>query len=170
MTSALTRWDQRVPEEAFLFNPAFCGALAVEFIREYQRTKDGDCPFVLPFCALPICLHPRTRALLPNSTLTSMYTWLERHSASIIGYKERTKSLRPVLQEAVRFAIDRSALAITNEGCLTVGSMRVAFTARFEQTLTHDSRDCVAAARLLARWFAKAGTTSTILSAWGIRP
>lgn len=168
--SALTRWEQRVPEEAYLFNPAFCGLLVVEFTREFQKAKDHDCPFVLPFCALPISLHPKTRALLPNSTLTSMYTWLERNGDSVIGYKERAKSFRPVLQEAIRFAIDRSVLSISDDGNLIAGPTRVASVPKFEEGLTYDARDCVTATKLLARWFAKAGTTSTILSAWGIRP
>jgi hypothetical protein len=170
MSAALTRWEERVPEEAHLFNPAFCGALVVEFTREFQKARDSACPFILPFCALPVSLHPKTRDLLPSTTVTSLYTWMERHSDSIIGYKERAMSFRPVLQEAIRFAVDRCALVVNDEGGLVTGPSRVAFTATFEQGLTHDARDCVTATRLLGRWFAKAGTTSTILSAWGIRP
>jgi hypothetical protein len=169
MSAPLKRWEQRVTEEAHLFNPAFCGALVVEFVREFRNAKDSECPFVMPFCALPISLHPKTRSLLPSTTLTSMYTWRERNSESLVGYQARAASFRPVLQEAVRFAINRSALAI-NDGHLSIGPVRVAFTTRFQQQLTHDARDCVTATKLLGRWFAKAGTTSTILSAWGIRP
>ncbi len=168
--SGLTRWEQRVPEEAFLFNPAFCGALVVEFTREYSKARADGCPYVLPFCALPVSLHPRTRSLLPGTTITSMYTWIERNSEALIGYRDRARSFRPVFQEAIRYAVDRSALAISDKGELTVGKSKVAFTAKFEQELTHDARDCVAATKMLARWFARAGTTSTILSAWGIRP
>jgi hypothetical protein len=170
MSSHLTLWEQRVPEEAFLFNPAFCGALLVEFVREYSKARADDCPFVLPFCALPVSLHPRSRSLLPGTTITSMYTWLERNSNALIGYKDRARSFRPVLQEAIRYAIDRSALAISNNGDLAIGPSKVAFTPKFERELTHDARECVTTTKMLARWFARAGTTSTILSAWGIRP
>lgn len=168
--SVLKRWDQRVPEEAYLFNPAYCGALAIEFIREFCDAKDGDCPFVLPFCALPISLHPKTRALLPSTTITSMYTWLERHSALIVGYQARAASFRPVLQEAIRFGLDRSALVVTGSGELAVGVARVAFTKAFQLEITSDARESIAATKFLGRWFAKAGTTSTVLAAWGIRP
>ncbi|MDT0499176.1 three component ABC system middle component [Algiphilus sp. W345] len=167
---APVRWDDRVPEEAYLFNAAFCGLLIIEFAREYKKAKGADCPFVLPFCALPITLHPHTRSLLPSSTLTSMYTWLERNSNSIIGYKERAQSFRPVLQEAIRFAIDRSSLSVSEDGGLVAGPTRVASTPKFDETLSYDARDCINATKLLGRWFAKAGTTSTILSAWGIKP
>jgi hypothetical protein len=99
-----------------------------------------------------------------------MYTWMERHSNSLVGYKERASGLRDVLQEAVRFAMDRYALIITEAGELAIGPSRVTFTSKFEQAMSRDSRECIAAAKLLGRWFAKAGTTSTILSAWGVRP
>jgi hypothetical protein len=170
MSTLLKRWEQRVTEEAYLFNPAFCGALIAEFVREFRNAKDDECPFMMPFCALPISLHPKTRSLLPNTTLTSMYTWLERNSESLIGYQARAASFRPVLQEAVQFALNRSALTISDAGHFSLGPVRVAFTARFQQELTNDARDCVSATKLLGRWFAKAGTTSTILAAWGIRP
>jgi hypothetical protein len=135
----LTPWEQRVPEEAYHFNPAFCGALIVEFTREFSKAKNGDCPYVLPFCALPIALHPRTRSLLPNSTLTSMYTWMERHSNSLVGYKERASGLREVVQESVRFAMDRSALIVTGAGELATGPSRITFSSKFEQAMTRES-------------------------------
>lgn len=170
MSSSLTRWEQRVPEEAHLFNPAFCATLIVEFTKEYQKARKGDCPIVLPFCALPISLHPRTRKLLPTTTLTSMYTWLERNSTVLVGYRDRAQSFRPVLQEAIRFGVDRRALIISPSGELSIGPLKITFSAKFREDLTPDAGDCIAATRLLGRWLAKAGTSSTILSAWGIRP
>src|SRR5262249_7169394 len=103
-------------------------------------------------------------------TLMSMFTWIEKHSDSIIGYRERAKSFRPVVQEAIRFAIDRSALIISDDGGIWTGPVRVSFTTKIETTLTRDTEDCISATRFLGRWFAKAGTTTTILAAWGIRP
>jgi hypothetical protein len=165
----LAPWASRPPEEANLFNPAFCGALTFEFVKEYQKAKDVASPFVLPFCALAISLHPKTRAALPSTTINSMYTWLERNSKSLIGYQARARSLVPTIREGIRFALDRRTLAVTDAG-LALGEKRASFTPPFLSGATHDAQDCVIATRFLGRWFAKAGTPSTILSGWGIRP
>lgn len=167
---SLALWSKRPPEEANLFNPALLGLLASEFIKEYVKAKGAPCPFALPFCALPVALHGKTRAGLPSSTVTSLYTWRERNPEALVGYADRAKSLRPAVQEAIRFCIDRDALQVAPDGGLSLGRAAVSATKKFEFTLTHDAQECISTARLLGRWFAKAGTTSTILAAWGIKP
>lgn len=167
---SLSPWAKRSPEEANLFNPAILGTLTSEFIKEFSKAKGTSCPFVLPFCAVPIALHGKTRDTLPNSTVTSLYTWRERNPEALVGYADRAKSFRPAVQEAIRFCIGRDALAVSADGGLEPGKVPLAVTKKFEVTLTHDAQHCVATARLLGRWFAKAGTTSTILAAWGIKP
>lgn len=167
---SLAPWAKRPPEEANLFNPALLGLLASEFIKEFSKAKGAPCPFALPFCALPIALHGKTRAILPATTLTSLYNWRERNPEALVGYADRAKSLRPAVQEAIRFCMDRGALEVASDGGLTLGNVPVSATKKFELTLTRDAQECISTARLLGRWFAKAGTTSTILAAWGIKP
>jgi hypothetical protein len=167
---SLAPWKKRTPEEANLFNPALLGLLASEFIKEYSKAKGGSCPFSLAFCALPIALHGKTRASLPGSIVTSLYTWRERNPEALVGYAERAKSLRPAVQEAIRFCIDRGALEVASDGGLMLGKAPASATKKFELSLTYDAQGCISTARLLGRWFAKAGTTSTILAAWGIKP
>lgn len=167
---SLTRWEERPREEAHLFNPPFCAALLYEFVKEYQKAKGQAAPYTLLFCALPIALHGKTRRALPGSTVTSLYSWRERNPEVLVGFAERTRSLRPVVQEALRFAIDRSALAFAEDGGVMLGGRALSVGRKFEETLTDDARDCFAATRLLGRWLAKAGTPSTIMAAWGIKP
>ena len=166
----LARWSARPPEEANLFNPALCGLLTSEFVKEYQKAKAGPCPFVLPFVALPIALHEKTRCLLPRSTVTSLYTWRERNPNALVGFAARACSLRPAVQEAIRFCIDRKVLAVSEDGHLLVGSSPLAAGQKYALTLTEDAADGLNCARMLGRWFAKAGTASTILSGWGVKP
>ena len=168
MTIAL--WSERPREEAHLFNPAFCAAILHEFVKEFQKAKDQSAPYPLLFCALPISLHGKTRRALPGSTLTSLYSWRERNPEVLVGFAERARSLRPVAQEALRFAIDRTALAFVDDGGVVLGAKPLVVARKFEDGLTEDARECIATARLLGRWFAKAGTTSTIMAAWGIKP
>lgn len=167
---SLAVWERRPREEAHLFNPAFCGVVLHEFVKEYVKAKGVACPIALLFCALPLSLHGKTRRALPGSTLTSLYSWRERNPEVLIGFTERARSLRPVVQEALRFCLDRTVLILTDDGGIVLGDKRLSVSKKFEETLTDDFRDCLATARLLGRWFAKAGTTSTIMAAWGIKP
>jgi hypothetical protein len=167
---SLLVWDKRPREEAHLFNPAFCAAAMHEFVKEYQKAKGAAAPYVLLFCFLPIAVHGKTRHALPGSTLTSLYSWRERNPQVLVGFAERARSLRPLVQEALRFAIDRGAIAFADDGGVVLGSQPLRVAKKFEDTLTDDARECIASARLLGRWFAKAGTASTIMAAWGIKP
>ncbi|WP_306028839.1 three component ABC system middle component [Stappia sp. MMSF_3263] len=168
--SLMLQWEGRPREEAHLFNPAFCAAMLHEFVKEYQKAKGQAAPYALLFCALSIALHSKTRRALPGSTVTSLYSWRERNPEVLVGFAERARLLRPVVQEALRFAIDRSALDFAEGGAVMSGAKPLVVAKRFEQGLTVDACECIAAARLLGRWLAKAGTTSTILAAWGIKP
>lgn len=165
----LASWQRRPREEAYLFNPAFCGVILHEFIKEYNKAKGHACPIPLLFCFLPISLHAKTRIELPGSTLISLYSWRERHPELLIGFAERALSLRPVVQEALRFCLDCGVFSLSADGKLLIGDKPLKVNKKFELTLTSDYCECIAAARLLGRWFAKAGTTSTIMAAWGIK-
>jgi Family of unknown function (DUF6521) len=166
----LPAWDERAREEAYLFNPAFCAVVLHEFIKEYQKAKETSAPYVLLFCALPIAVHGKTRRALPSTTLTSLYSWRERNPEVLVGFAERARSLRSVVQEALRFAIERGAIAFDGNGGVTLGAKPLVVAKKFEDALTNDARECINAARLLGRWLAKAGTASTIMAAWGIKP
>lgn len=167
---SLLVWAERPREEAYLFNPAFCATSLHEFVKEYQRAKGGAAPFPLLFCVLPITLHGMTRQTLPGTTLTSLYSWRERNPQAIIGFTERARSLRPVAQEALRFAIDRKILTFADGGSVILGEKPLVVAKRFEDIITDDARDVINSSRLLGRWFAKAGPASMIMAAWGIKP
>lgn len=167
---SLLAWEQRPKEEANLFNPAFCAVVLGEFVKEFQKAKGGACPYILLFCALPLSLHGKSRRALPSTTLTSLFSWRERNPEVLVGFAERARSLRPVVQEAVRFSIEREALSFADDGGLVLGAKPPTAGKKFEEALTADAWECVTAARMLGRWFAKAGATSTIMAAWGVKP
>jgi hypothetical protein len=160
-----TPWKKRAQEEAFLFNPAFCGALAFEFLKAYTTAKDDAAAYPLVFCALPMALHPATRGALPATTANSLYTWIEDNPAALIGYPERARLLVPFVQECLRFAMDRQVIALDEAGGLAPGKKTAAFTPTVLQELTAETKACVNTSRQIGRWFAKAGAPSTILSA-----
>jgi hypothetical protein len=161
----LIPWKKRAREEAHLFNPAFCGALAFEFLKAYTTAKDEGAAYPLVFCALPMALHPATREALPGTTVNSLYTWIEDNPATLIGYPDRARLLVPFVQEGLRFAIARDAIALDETGSVRPGSKAASFTPTALQQLTQETKSCVSASQKIGRWFAKAGAASTILSA-----
>ena len=165
----LRQWTDRPPEEANHFNPAYCGALAYEFVRAYEAAKTRPASFALVFCALPIALHPATRDRLPASIVTGLFPWLEQNPDVRTGFAGRARSLTPYIREGIGYAVGRQAISFGSGGTVRVGAKRASFTPTVLDNTTIEVRETVTATRKVARWFAAAGDTATILAAWGIR-
>lgn len=166
----MKQWSNQLAlEEAIHFNPAFCGALIYEFVRAYQNAKKAPVPFALVFCALPIALHPATRRRLPATIATKLFPWLEDNPDALIGFSDRARNLTPYVRRALSYAALRHAISFNSGGTISVGPKRASFTPSALDKATADIRLTVEAIRKVARWFAAAGSTSTILAAWGIR-
>lgn len=165
----LPDWHNRAPEEAAHFNPAYCGALIFEFVKEYEKSGETGSDFPLPFCALAIAMHPQTRNSLPKSTITGLYPWIEANGVAKVGFAKRVQNLRPYVQEAIRYAVARDVIVIDSMGKLRTGPQKASFTPLFLQSVTSEVRETVSAVKKIARWFSAAGETSSILAAWGLR-
>lgn len=162
-------WRERSFEEAHLFNPAFCGALAFELVKSFSAASGSegiDTPLV--FIALPVVLHKSTRRRLPSTVRTSVYTWLQRHPEVLVGFANRARDFAPSAREAVMFCAARETISITENGKLALGPERASFTPKFLESSTPEIREIVAAVRLVGRLFASAGTTSTLMAAWRV--
>ena len=163
-------WNSRVVEEANLFNPAFCATLLAAAAKDFsKKTAGAPLPFALAFLVLPVVLHEQTRAALPHSTITSLLPWLQDNRAILVGFSQRVLGVRPVTQEALIFGIGQGALALNGPG-VSVTKTYKAPTETRAAMFTEEAFDCVDAATFLGRWFASAGTTSTIFAAWGVAP
>lgn len=167
---SLLPWrDRWAVVEANHFNPAYCGALIYEFVRSYKKASGVTTPFALVFCALPIALHSATRDRLPKSIVTRLYPWLEKNRDIRVGFADRARNLTPYVREALCYALARRAIAFTDDGRVSIGRKQASFTPAALSEATSEVRETVDAIRKVARWFAAAGQTSTILAAWGIR-
>ena len=94
---SLRPWQERwASEEANHFNPAYCGALIFEFVRAYHSARKVPPSFALLFCALPIALHPATRARLPRTIRTQLFPWLEDNRDVRVGFADRARNLTPM--------------------------------------------------------------------------
>ena len=164
-------WPQRAIEEANLFNPAFCSMLLAQTTDDFIKKAGRPAPFSLAFLVLPIVLHPKTRTALPGSTITSLLPWIQDNREHLVDFAVRVRRLLPITQEALMFGIRHRALAIDDHsGDLLVGDKRMAPTVRRTELFTVEARECVDRAGFVGRWFAAAGTTATIYSAWGVAP
>jgi hypothetical protein len=166
----LEAWQSRPAEEANHFNPAFCGALVYEFCRSYEKAKGTRAPIILPYCALPIALHSETRHLLPRSTVTGMFAWLELTPKVRVGFSDRAKSLAPYIREALLFSFARGVLNAELDATIVLGKKRASFGEKFLESSTEEVRQIVEATRMIGRWFAAAGHESTVMAAWGVKP
>lgn len=162
-------WASRVVEEANLFNPAYCATLLAASTKDYVKKANGPLPFALAFLVLPIVLHEKTREELPHSTITTLLPWLQEHKTVLVGFSQRVAGLRPATQEAVMFGMRQGALALDGPALKTTSKYK-APTATRTVMFTKETTETVEAAAFIGRWFANAGTTSTIYAAWGVAP
>ena len=167
---SLRPWQERwAREEANHFNPAYCGALIFEFVRAYQGARRVSPSFALLYCALPIALHAATRARLPRTIRTQLFPWLEDNRDVRVGFADRARNLAPYVREAFRYSLARQTIRFDDGGLVLSGPESASFTQAALDETTTDVRDTVVAIRKIARWFAAAGDTPTILAAWGSR-
>jgi len=103
-------WENRVVEEANLFNPAFCVALLARTTQEYGRKGGQPFPFALSFLVLPIVLHRQTRSSLPASTLTALLPWIQHNRDQLVDFPRRVSGLRGITREALAFGVQVSSL------------------------------------------------------------
>lgn len=161
-------WPQRPIEEANLLNPAFCCVALASSVAEYASVDRVGMPYPLVYLVLAAALHKPTRIWLPRTTRTTLGAWLQEHADARVGFAERVIALKPYCREAILFGALRNWLTMTDEGRLLAGD--VGAVERAVRVLDGEARECTRAARLVGRWFARAGTPQTVMAYWGVRP
>jgi hypothetical protein len=163
-------WSDRVVEEANLLNPAFGAVLLAEAVDHYDDKAHHGLPFALAFLVLPIVLHENTRRSLPKTTLTALLPWVQEHRESMVGFSERVRQLQAVSREALLFGLQTEILRIDDQGQVKIGSRRKTVTNKRAPYFTDEVNECVERCGFLGRWFAAAGPTTNIFSAWSVAP
>lgn len=161
-------WTGRPPEEARIFNPAFCGELIGRTVCEYYRTRQAALSMAATFLVLPLTLHRTTREALPGRANTAFAGWIAENAALLAELPERARHLRPVSREALLFALLHQFLAFAGGG-LVPGARPVRINAKLPVT-THEASAARTAAGLLGRWFAAQRTQGSILQGLGVAP
>lgn len=162
----MTPWDERPPEVAHLFNPAFCALILRHAVKAYAKERGDGMALGLAGLVLPVLLHGRTRDALPATTGALLHTWLQANPEVQVGLARRVRAIAPHTREAALFGLQRGVLAVS-DGLLTAPAIRLrAYTPLPES----EAEVSVRRAGFLGRWFAKSGSAATVLALWGLRP
>lgn len=163
-------WKNRPREESYTFNPAFLSSLMCDFVREFCKAKGEACPITYIYLFPALSLHRQTRNRLPRRTVTSLYEWIQENEDVLVDLPRRCRALLPLLRDGAKFALHQQVLEFGEEHRMVIGSQKGHFTPGFLGTVSSDVNEAVAATRFLAKWFAKSGSETSVLSGWGVRP
>lgn len=163
----MIRWEERPVEIANLFNPAFCGEVLRRCINSYQKTSSLPFPYPLIYLVLPIVLHRNTRERISPRQKLTLHAWLQRHPDLKISFAERASEFISIAREALIFLLQVGAVRLDEQAGLISQPYRNVSIAGQEEG---EIADCYRKAELVGRWFARAGTVTTIYAMWGVRP
>lgn len=165
----MTAWVDRSHEERVLLNPGFCANLLWHAASGYANDGDGALSFEESFLVLPFVLHRETREALPRSSRTSLAVWLDENPLARGRVVTRARLLVPFTKEALIFG-GVHGLIILDEGRLRASAT---WQRTVNRTLTESSEEvkgCAKRATFIGKWFAQAGSASTVLALIGVRP
>lgn len=155
-------------EEVALFNPAFLARLLHGTTNEHERASGKGLAVPLSFLAPPLALHKPTREDLPGTAAALMQKWIREHPRHMARLSSRVIGLRPFTGIAIRFGIAHGVL-VSDNGLLRAGTLQRR-PRNFGSFETPEIEDCLKAARLLGRWFARQPDAATTLAWWGLAP
>lgn len=159
-------WQQRPPELANLFNPAFCALVLHHAVAGFEEKAGKGMDFGLTFLVLPLVLQRATREALPKSTTAKFHAWIQDHEEVRVGLVKRMTTMVPLAKESMLFAMQHQALALGDNGLLLALPIKLT---GFTPPSPSDTLECLKRATFLGRWFGINGNAGAILAAWGIQ-
>ena len=161
------RWTDRSPEVAYSLNPAFCGMVVGECVAEYAKAAARAMPCSLPYLALPMVLHKKTRESMPSTTRKRMHPWLAENQWARLGFDLRARAMVQYTREALIFLINSGVITVTPAGSFAAGSERKAAGLGGGSP---EVLDCAKKAMIAGRWFAPYDDPAEIFRMWGVKP
>ncbi len=102
-----------------------------------------------------------------SSARTQLHVWLQSHQEVRIGFAERTRQLIPLTKEAIMFLLQLGVFQVNEkEAGLSTAFYKASKNKNQEEELT----ECYSKAKIIGKWFARAGTPANIYSMWGVKP
>ncbi len=152
-------------EEFSLFNPAFVALLISESAREHTREAKAPEPLPVGLAAATIAMYPVLRGWLPSNTRSHLAKWMTDHPEFRPEFQRLFQGSVAPLRAGLLFGLQSQALGMEGAAITPRGRR-----AQLPDDLSDETRAIVDAAGLAGRWFAKAGSTPTVLSLLGFEP
>lgn len=103
--------------------------------------------------------------LLPKTAGTNLHNWIQEHQEIRIGLDQRISNLYDYTREAIILALQHELLLIDELGSLNLSKRRVPSS----DENNSEASICIKKAIMVGKWFGSAGSTTTLLSMWGLR-
>jgi hypothetical protein len=162
-------WDKRPVEVANLLNPAFCCLVMTSSIVGYSSNGKKGMELPLLFIVLPIILQKKTRDKLPRTSRTSLASWINDNQLLRLSLQERVIHLKPFVEESILFGLFHNWLFLNESGILET-KINDNDINRLLRKFESETKECVQRSKLVGKWFAKSGSTETVMALWGVRP
>lgn len=165
----MIEWGERAPEERALLVPSLSAVLLWQAAVGHQAAINSGLPFDTAFLVLPIVLHRETRESLPKSVATSLAVWLDEHPLVRARMADRARVIVPYTKEAIMFGGTHGLLSITGYEVKANPDWKRKVVSGLKGT-SDEVRACAKRAEFVGRWFAKAGSSRTVMALLGVRP
>jgi len=162
-------WANRPHEERALLNPGFCAALLWHAARGYASEGDVALSFEESFLVLPFVLHRGTREALPRTSRTSLAAWLDEYPLARGHVASRAQLLVPFTKEALVFGGGHGLFRF-DDGKLRASRAWQRAVGRTLKATSDEVKGCASRAAFIGKWFAQAGTATTVFALIGVRP
>ena len=96
-----------------------------------------------------------------------MHVWIQENQKVRIGFADRAKNLVPVTNETIAFLMQLKAMHIDIDGIIKITRHKKVSLANHNYG---EIADILKKAEIIGKWFANAGTASTIYTMWGVKP
>jgi hypothetical protein len=150
-------------------NPAFGVFTIVGFCRTFWDASETAPAVALVYLAMPIAMSGDTQAsFLDTNSRTGLLAWLNRYPEIRLDLGARLDASLPIVSAAVKLGLTSRALELGKGGVIGLGN-NVPAKAHAER-LPYESKQVIRRAERLGIWMARAGTTGSIFSAFGVMP
>ncbi|MCF3638866.1 DUF6521 family protein [Rhizobium sp. TRM95111] len=150
-------------------NPAFGTFLVLGFCRSHVTASETPPALALLYLALPIALSQDMEpSFSATNAATGLLAWLNRYPDVRIELGNRLDASKQIVSSAVRFGVTSRALALNDDGTLTMGSAVPSMTKA--DHLPEEVKSAIRRAQRLGTWMGKAGSAASVFSAFGVVP
>ncbi len=149
-----------------LLNPAFCGEILRNTIKQYEKHDEGGLPFTLVFFILPLILHPDTYNKIRNTQSGQFFGWLDKQFLTNIDLENRISLMKSPTLDSIAFLSFYDGIEIVD------GKIK---TKDFDFSLNSKDYDSYMAkfhdkSIQIGRWLSQSDSLSTLYMMFGVTP